>query len=241
MKKAIRIVNISTLLLLPLQVHADLQNGWLDNWLLGVSTGYAARSSVIGSSIIDLGNLSAYSRQSSDNGWLVAGFLGYQAIRCQWLLGTEFNLEWQNIDNTHFYAFSGRRVTADYRRKGMLDLSGRVGYAFTPNFMPYVRLGAEISRDSLASMFEGRFIPDANLYNKAWIHRFLLGIGVEAPIPGTCGKTIRLEYNYHSKGKTIEDFGATGAGDTMIEYYTAMQPKTYSGRVSLVWNLFDDY
>jgi opacity protein-like surface antigen len=201
-----------------------------------MSGGYVTRNSVILSSVSDLTNLVGYSREGSDNGWLVAAFGGYQAINRQWLLGGEFNIEWQNIDHSHDYVFSDFDVTAKYRRKGMLDLSGRLGYALTTNFMPYVRLGVELSRDSLTSTFVGS-ITSGVLNNKAWIHRFLLGMGVEMPIPGTCGITLRLEYDYHSKGKTIEDFGADIRSTEY--YYTAMQPRSYSGRLSIVWNFFD--
>lgn len=227
----------------PVLAYANLADGWYDNWLLGVSMGYADRNSVIQSSILDSNNLSGYSRESSDNGWLAAAFAGYQSIHNEWLLGVEFNLEWQNIaNNIHQYAFSGRQVTAEYRRKGMLDLSGRLGYALTTNFMPYVRLGAEISRDALSSRFNGRSTPMVHLYNKGWIHRFLVGFGAEMPIPdiyGMSGMTVRLEYDFHSKGKTIQDYGATGEADSMITYSTGMQPRTYSGRLSFVWNYFE--
>ena len=211
---------------------------WYDNWLLGLSGGYANREALIQSSVTTFGNPLYYSRDASDNGWLAAVFGGYQAIHEKWLLGGEFNLEWQDIEKSHDYAFASRNVTATYRRKGMIDFSGRLGYAFCESLMPYVRLGVELSRDSLGSYFSGNSTSSVQLFNKAWIHRFLLGVGVEVPLPETCGISVRLEYDYHSKGKTIEDFGGTGIEPFLIEYYTAMQPRTYSGRVSVVWNFF---
>jgi opacity protein-like surface antigen len=212
---------------------------WYDNWLLGVSAGYATRQGLLQSSITTNSTvLTGYSRDTSDNGWLAAIFGGYQAIHEEWLLGGEINLEWQNIEKTHRYTFYDRQVTAYYRRKGMIDFSGRVGYALTDNFMPYIRAGAEFSRDSLSSHYSGGSTANIQLYNKAWIHRFIVGIGAEMPVPGTCGITLRLEYDYHSKGKTIEDYNATGEGLTRIDYYTALQPRTYSGRLSVVWNFF---
>lgn len=237
MKKAITIVSMTTLMLHSLPAHAILESRWLDNWVVGVSGGYASREGDIVSSITGFRNYSAYSRSSSDDGWLGAAFIGYQSILGPLLFGGEFNLEYEMIDTSHTYAFADRHVTAEYRRKGLIDLSGRMGYAVTTNFMPYLRLGAELSRDSLISTFAGSSVPNASLYNKMWIHRFLVGLGVEMPVPDTCGMTVRLEYDFHSKGKTIETYDATGVGITLIDYYTAMQPRTYSGRISVVWNI----
>lgn len=234
----VKIVSLLAMGLIPFQAHALWDTGWLDNWLVGVSTGYITREADIVSSITTVSDYGSFSRNSSDNGWLGAVFGGYQSIYRQWLIGGEFNLEWENVNSSHDYMFAGDEVSTRYRRKGVIDFSGRAGYALTSNLMPYLRLGVEVSRDSLASSFEG-ITPDAFIYNKAWIHRFLVGIGAEMPIPDTCGLTVRLEYDYHSKGKTIEDFGATGIGLQTIEYYTAMQPRSYSGRVSLVWNLYE--
>lgn len=218
--------------------YANFSISWYDNWLLGVSAGYATRKSTIQSSIQPVIGFSGYGQDVNDDGWLSAVFAGYQAVHEQWLLGGEFNLEWENIERSHNYNFSGCNVSTTYRRKGVLDFSGRLGFALAENWMPYLRVGVELSRDSLSSYFVGNTTPNVSLFNKAWIHRFILGAGAEMPIPGICGLTVRLEYDYHSKGKTIEDFGATGESITLIQYYTAMQPRTYSGRVSVVWNFF---
>lgn len=215
----------------------DFSTLWHDNWLLGVSAGYATRKSTIQASVQPVTNFLGYGKDVNDDGWLTAIFVGYQAVHERWLLGGEFNLEWENIERSHHYNFSERNVSTDYRRKGVLDFSGRLGFALAENWMPYLRVGVELSRDSLSSYFVGT-TRSVSLFNKAWIHRFILGAGAEMPIPGVCGLTVRLEYDYHSKGKTIQDFGATGEGLTLIQYYTAMQPRTYSGRVSVVWNFF---
>lgn len=218
-----------------LNVYAEV---WLGNALLGISGGYMTRKSLVVSSVSTANNFLGYSRDASDNGWLGAGFAGYQAIHQQWLLGAELNIEWEAIEHTHRYFFATESVTAAYRRKGVFDLSGRVGYAFTPNWMPYVRVGGEISRDDLRSNFVDS-VTSINLFNKAWIHRFIVGLGAEMPIPDVPGLTVRLEYDYHSKGKTIEDYAATGTTVPILSYYTAMQPRSYSGRISVVWNFFE--
>lgn len=231
-------VSLTACMLLPATASANWQPGWLDNWLLGLSGGYATRKSDIDSRITTFPLVVTNVRDSSDNGWLAAGFGGYQAMLDKWLLGGEFNLEWQEIEDSHNYAFAGRNVNAEYRRKGSIALTGRIGYALTPNLLPYIRVGAEVSRDSLTSTFVGP-PTSASIFNKAWIHRFIVGVGAEMPIPCTCGISLRLEYDYHSKGQTIEDYGSTGSGITTIEYYTAMQPRTYSGRLSVVWNFLN--
>lgn len=236
-KEAKAVIFLTTLLVCPAS-YAEWATSWYDNWLLGVSAGYATRKSTLLASVEPVVGFTAYGQDINDDGWLAAIFTGYQLVHGQWLLGGEFNLEWENIERTHHYNFAQRNVSTAYRRKGVLDFSGRVGFALAENWMPYLRVGVEFSRDALSSDFVGNVTPDASLFNKAWIHRFILGLGAEMPVACIVGLTVRLEYDYHSKGKTIEDFGVTGTDVAFIQYYTAMQPRTYSGRLSLVWNFF---
>lgn len=236
-KRAGLVIFLTTSMICPIS-YANWSTSWHDNWLVGVSAGYAQRKSTVQASVQPFVGFTGYGKDVNDEGWLAAIFGGYQAVYEEWLLGGEFNLEWENIENSHHYNFAARDVSTTYRRKGLLDFSGRLGFAFAENWMPYLRVGVELSRDALSSYFVGNATPNITIFNKAWIHRFILGLGAEMPIPGMCGLTVRLEYDYHSKGKTIEDYGATGERLTLIQYYTAMQPRTYSGRASLVWNFF---
>ena len=89
--------NIKIILFLAFQMACPIAKAadepllvWYDNWLLGLSGGYANREALIQSSVTTFGNPLYYSRDASDNGWLAAVFGGYQAIHEKWLLGGEY-------------------------------------------------------------------------------------------------------------------------------------------------------
>ena len=263
MKKIARFV-LGILFIFPLLCSARV--GWEGNWLLGASLGFADREASRETTLTYVSNfgflnfpVSDIVRDHADKGIIQGIFGGYQAICNRWLMGIEMGIEWHHFDKNQAFAFSdagglfGWLGNARYRRNGMIDLSGRIGFAVTPVFMPYVRLGAEFGQDrfeaqyALAPAFATPILVEST--QKHWTHRFLAGVGVEIPIPRTCGATLRLEYDFHSKARTIELQGDTivelssrrralARGVPTAEFITGMQPYTQSGRISLVWNFF---
>ena len=230
------------------------QARWLGNWLLGASLGYADREATLRTQSTDFlfnadGDLiesipTQIQTDYTDKGFIQGIFGGYQAVCNRWLLGLELGLEWHHFDKVHPFLhvdeanllfFEG---FACYKRSGMIDISSRFGFAITEYFMPYLRLGAEFGRD----VFEIDFVPTLAVLGtssdkqKHWTHRFLVGAGAEIPLPHTCGATLRLEYDYHSKARSFVLEGSTVPLPDIIIFNTSIQPSTQSVRMSLVWN-----
>jgi opacity protein-like surface antigen len=234
------------------------QNHWIDNWLVGISGGYADRNGAL--TVMSTNNVlftinentfpshsTTYSRNLSDNGFIWGILVGYQAICHQWLVGIELNADRQSIsqehefafiDADHFLAWNG---SARYQRKMMAGLTGRIGYAVRTNFMPYLRGGVELGDDRLKTFYYSPLVqeglPAFNEQNQ-WVYRFLLGAGVEFPIFPACGFTLRVEYDYHSKGKTLQTSATVFDGGFGYLFASQSQPQTQSARMTLVWNFF---
>jgi opacity protein-like surface antigen len=257
MKKTLMIFCTMIAVMLSVSAHAYArlpqsvwQNCGLDSWLFGLSAGYADREG-------DIDVRANYAappnfpqttviRDLSDTGFIYSAFAGYQVVYDYYLLGIELDVERQKIEDDHRFAFSDPRSTLGwnanvrYRRNTMIGLTGRYGYALADFIMPYVRLGAEVSRDKLITFIGGEpsvYPRSVILQEKAWVYRFLLGVGIEMPIP-CMPFNLRLEYDYHSKGKTIETNGMLLDGIINPEFQSDLQPKTQSGRLAIVWNFF---
>jgi len=225
------------------------EQAWPGNWVVGLSTGYGNR---YGDSLTTLTNVNAlqfpaaaYTRNISDRGWVWGGLAGYQWIWHKYLVGGELNLERHDIDKRHALAFSGPGNTIGwsgnvrYENKTLLGLSGRAGYAIRSYFMLYARLGFTLARDNLnVSFFSVTGNPNSiALQETHWIHRFLTGIGAEIPLVPRCHTTLRLEYNYYSKGRTLEAQGTITNG-VFPAFVSSLQPAMKVGKIALVWNLF---
>lgn len=241
------------LLCLSLTAKASIQPGWVGNFLIGVSAGYADLYGDLSTSLNYQGrepdnDIFQTSYSTYDNSGFMLGVLaGYQEIRHLWLVGAEINFELHALDEVHQLDFSDshRQIdwmgTVRYSRKNTIGISGRLGFAMTQYFMPYLRLGGEFSRDTLSAAFSGDmavFPQELVISKRHWLHRFLLGIGAEFPLLETCGATIRVEYNFHSKARTIK-----GEATYLDEIYsptlqTGFQPQMQSAKISFIWNFF---
>lgn len=220
-----------------------------DGWIVGGSLAHADLKGELHTQIDYRGTptvITPVATEIRDKGTLYGFFIGYQQIRQRWLMGVEGSVDWLNVDRTHRFAFNDAAnfltwtSNTKYQRGTAPSLSGRLGYVLLPYFIPYIRLGAEVSRDKLWSEFR---TPNATTLfpytvtpqGKAWVYRCLSGVGVEMPIPCTVF-TFRLEYNYHSKGKTVEsDEGyIDGVINPMIN--NDLQPQMQSYRFSMVYH-----
>lgn len=234
---------------------ADEGEVWFPNWLVGVSAGYGNRVSHL--AVRNVVNLREEQREPfpgayivrplNDSGWIWGGFIGYQAIRCQWLKGIELSVDYHPISQSKAFAFAdpngvfGYSGLMRYQRRWMGALTGRFGYALTTQFMPYVRLGAELGSDRLTTSYSSPGILDNFLITneqRQWVYRFLLGAGIEMPLVPSCGTTLRLEYNFHSKGKTVKTEVTFFDNVIVSSLASEAQPYTQSMRLVLVWNFF---
>lgn len=252
-------IALLVLLLISVGVRANTQDLWTGNWLLGISGGYADRiGSPLQSTISFQGPYvpsnfpeTLIQRHYSDAGliWGLVG--GYQKISRKWLTGLELTVDQQTITQDHPYAFSDPQnrsswnANSRYVSNYQLGFSARAGYAFSQYMMPYVRFGFSFGIDRLETTFTPTpdtfgvsTLPDAYITTRHWVHRFLLGAGMEMPLPRTCGLTLRLEYDIYSKGRTLKPNGQLLDGFTDPVFASALQPYVQTGRITLVKNFF---
>ncbi|MFI4937079.1 MAG: outer membrane protein [Candidatus Berkiellales bacterium] len=254
MKKTAIAFYFAGLLLVSFTLKASIKPGWTGNWYVGGSLGYADLNGDLNTTMNYTGNaIPGQFLQTlnvinyTDTGFVVGALVGYQEIWHQWLVGGELNFDLQSIDRNHTFAFSdidnliGWTGNARYQRKNMIGLSGRVGYAVSPYFMPFARLGVGFSDDKLITSFAGNpgvYPNEVVMTEQHWIHCFLLGAGAEIPIPHTCGATVRLEYNFYSRARTVQGFGLLLDGVISPTFQSGIQPEMQMIRMSLVWNFF---
>ncbi|MBS0290415.1 MAG: hypothetical protein JSS07_10345 [Proteobacteria bacterium] len=258
MKKKVMGFGFLLLLLNVSYVHADQflhhhwpENVWIDEWetnfLIAVFAGYGDREGNMNLSKqyggFPLTPKMTIVRDVTDTG-TVYGFVGGYQGKCQrWLLGGEINVESHHFGTTHPFAFSdpagllGWNGDISYQRDWMVGFTFRVGYYLVDYFLPYVRIGGETGRDKLITHLTSNLttIPTLTLSEKEWVWRFLSGVGIEFPIYCTA-LTVRMEYQYHSKGKTIETNRLFTDGIVNPIANSDMQPHTQTGIIAIVRN-----
>lgn len=221
---------------------AAAQAGWEGNWLVGGSAGYEHRS----------GNLTIYTFNTltaeplsneiieTGNSGFIWGFLGGYQAKCNgWLFGLEFNIDWHDHDGSKGFAFTdtlgnGYSGTAHYHRQVNVGASGRFGHLITSSILAYIRLGAESSEDEIhISMFSPGVPVNLVDHDSRRQYRFVGGFGAEMPFFYE-NLTMRLEYNYHSRGKDIEVVAVGSDGVTGL--IANAHPHNQTLRGSLVWN-----
>lgn len=239
---------------ISLSAHAAWDRAWTGNWLVGASAGYGSQTgsnqtqlSYNGSSIPLTFPQSRIIRDYSAPGSIWGLFTGYQAVKDYWLVGGEVNLDRHDMNDDLAFAFTdtngaiGWRGTTRYKRDLVLGFTARVGYAITPFFLPYVRAGVEFGHDKISTRYTGNpsvYPYSIEMSTRTYVHRALSGFGFEVPLPMTCGGSFRMEYNWHSKSKTVKAHGNLPDGLINPAFETSLQPQTHSGRAALVWNFF---
>lgn len=244
---------LAGILFISLSAQAWEQD-WTGNWLVGASAGYGSRTgsnqtqlSYNGTGFPATYPQSLIIRDYSASGSISGLFMGYQAVKENWLVGGEVNVDYHNMNEDLPFAFTdaggtiGWTGTTQYKRDLVLGLTGRMGYAITPFFLPYVRIGVEFGHDKLTTQYASTsttFPFNTEMSTTTYVHRALSGFGVEMPLPMTCGGSFRLEYNWHSKSKTVKAHAAIVDGVVSPAFESGLQPQTHSGRVAFVWNFF---
>jgi hypothetical protein len=238
------------------------------NFLIGASGGYAGRSSNMAATVLyNNPNLlfsgippSTVIEDYDDSGFTWGLLVGYQAQCESFILGAELSVDWEDYAEDHPFAFSDVRAAQGgiglgwngnfrYERDVAIALTARFGYElesliyfFPPVFIPYIRFGVETSRDTVVASYSGdpAVYPFSTSSSKQrWPYRFITGVGTEFPILLIPGLSIRLEYNYHSSGQTIETTSSINDGQIVNPtFVSAMDPIIQSGKVSFIWNFF---
>lgn len=243
--------NLSSLLFLSLAIPTTAAQAWEGSLLLGISGGFAERDGEISTTIFhpppgsQISTLSDSRDGNFDSGYLWGFLAGYEITNNAWVLGLEFNLDWQDKRHTgddNLQAFTdsinqGWVYAPHYKSNAVVGLTSRLGYQVFSNFIPYIRLGVEFSDNKLTysalDTVNNLFVAgDA----KRHMTRILGGAGVEAPLPFVMiGLSLRMEYNYHSRGTVITAAGI--ANDFTTAWFVDAHASTQSVKASLVWNL----
>ncbi len=235
----------------------NVQACWDSSWLVGASGIYAVRRGDLNTSlryafdprfpIVESDNL--YSNKGFGTGLLA----GYQLLSNGWLWGLEGSIDWHDMSQTRDTVFTDVAsvfswdASSTYKRGPIAALSGRMAYEMTPYLFPYIRLGIEGSEDKLElTLRNGNpalVYPVAlTVSDQRWNWHYLAGIGFETPLWCT-PMTVRFEYNYHSRAKSLFVNGAqalANAGVVLVNnaftFSSEMHARTQSGKISFVWN-----
>lgn len=238
MNPIVKALGLSSVIIFSGAAQAD----WDANWLIGASAGYGTRSGDLNVNVTDVlvdDEFSTTSRSFSQNGWLWGLLAGYQA-RCNcWLVGGEVSVDWMDHGGQNNYAYTDADDTwvgsASFDSDALVAVSMRLGYEVASFFLPYIRLGVETSRDKLdfsVANFDNTLAASGEGQRRSY--RFLGGVGMEFPVPMCEGLSLRAEYNYHSRGRSVSAGATANDGLTYVSADTKQHANT--GKASLVWN-----
>lgn len=219
------------------------------NFLAGGSLGYAVQkenfttrfvSSALAPGLISNFQYRDHSEKVTEQGVMMSLLGGWQWHCKRWMLGVEGNVDFNSYERDRQFvqvdeytpqAYVGTML---YDRGNIYALTGRAGYFVTPFFMPYIRLGAQMSRDEVSYQV---FVntpagpaPDFSSRKKD-VYGFVTGIGAEFPTY-IGASTIRFEYNFtKTESVIIEDNFLPVVGNHKYRY-----PETHIGKIAWVWN-----
>lgn len=146
-----------------------------------------------------------YVRQH-DEGWILGALGGWQAKYHKIVLGIEANVDLQRVH------------TDNYEHDAIWAFTGRAGYALSPVWMPYVRLGFQLSNDEIHYQ-----ILDTDVSRQKTVLGAVAGIGAEFSGFFDCS-TLRLEYVFSQNSKI------------KIENQRFDPPQTHAIKLAWVWN-----
>lgn len=219
---------------------------WQGNWLLGGSINYAERRGEFDISLRYVA-IPIFPIVEGDNRYSNKGFgwgllAGYQLKKEGWIWGIEGSIDWLDITQTREFVFTdviglfSWDAKSNYDREPIAVLSGRMAYEIAPYFIPYIRLGLEGSEDSLEVTVTGHPLLPQNtviVEDSRWNWHYLAGVGIETPLWCTPA-TLRIEYNYHSRGRPLIANGVFV--NQAFSFSSEMHNRTQSGKLSFVWN-----
>ncbi len=222
------------------------------NFLVGGSLGYAIQQEKFTTRYTGIspiitaapGNYRDHGERITEQGVMFSVLGGWQWRCNRFLLGAEANVDFNSYEKDRQFAFldvytfnQGIVGTVLYDRGDIFSVTGRAGYFVTPFFMPYIRLGAQMSRDEVSYQAlvnvpgaPGVAAPDFSSRKKD-VYGLIGGIGAEFPTY-IGSSTIRFEYNYtKTESVIIEDNAFPIIGNHKFKY-----PETHIGKIAWIWN-----
>jgi opacity protein-like surface antigen len=240
MKKLTTALCLSAALFATTAVHAQ----WQYSALVGVSGAHLWGDADVNYFVYDSIEPDNFKQKFEvDNDRWAFGILGGFQAKCnRLLLGLELNIDWQNdhnIDGNLITVFNNSPFSSlaiDYDNDAVVGLTGRIGYDINSWLMTYARAGVETyERDlsytntSLITVFSSA--GDAS--RRTWT--FVGGLGAEVPVPVLAGLSLRAEWNYHARGKSVEVTALLTDGQT-FDTVSVRPDASNSVKASLVYN-----
>ncbi len=219
---------------------------------VGVSGGKVYYRDPLATTIVNLNNPLVTNRtvltEAADSNLIWGMLAGYQVACLGWFAGVEFDIDWYQLKKSQNLRFSDAAEVhswlgyVEFERKPVVALVARLGYKIAPYFLPYMRAGVETGQDKLSATFTSAradIVPRTlNVENKERSYRFIAGLGADFPLPIMTCPALRLEYNYHGKGRTVEAMGTLNDNtDVFPTFVSSTKPKMQTGTASIVWNL----
>jgi hypothetical protein len=253
-----RMKSVLALSVLSASVFASTlgQAGTCSNFLLGGELGWARQkegfnTQFIAPALLPPVNVVSFPAQSvtiTDQGAIFGLLAGWQMRSGRFLAGIEADIDFQEFEETRSFSLPDYRIgpvtgshpvsgSVLYERGPVYQFTLRGGYFVTPGFMPYVRVGAQYSRDEAtysAAIFQGGAgnVPDfSSKHEDIW--GVVAGIGVE--FPAFIGpSTVRVEYTFaRTENLVIDD----GVGPMIGTHnFTHPHPETSAIKFAWVWN-----
>lgn len=182
-------------------------------------------------------------RETMSNGGGLLGLLAGWQYRCERaLFGAEASVDFQTFDQPRPFMFTDSNnfsysATAYYDRGPLFALTGRAGWFVTSGFLPYVRLGAQVSRDKVnfqvfpfSSVMPMGALKDFSSARHSQ-YGVVAGLGIE--LPALIGaSTVRVEYVF-SKTETATIIDTQGP---IYGKHTFKRPEVNALKVAWVWN-----
>ncbi len=227
-----------------LAVLADHISVNRSHFLLGAQAGYAARN---GDLNIDIthpapgSQISSHVRDHDDTGFIFGFLGGYEWVYDEFLFGIEASIGFQDFGDEKNFAYldsltprNGYSAKAQFEREVVLGLSTRFGYYLAPWISSYMRLGAETSDEIIRfqSSTSGAPAVSVNIEQGRRSARFIGGFGFEFPL--LHHTTLRLEYNYSTRGKGASH--TVLGSDGMTTFSVNAKPAQHAVNLAFVWN-----
>ncbi len=219
------------------------------NFLAGGSLGYAVQKENFTTRFVSSALLPGllppfvyrdHSEKITEQGVMMSLLGGWQWHCKRWILGAEANVDFNSYEKVRFFSHTDEYTPQAYTGSVLYDrgdiyaITGRAGYFVTPFFMPYIRLGAQMSRDEVSyQVAVNTPIGPALDFSsrKKDVYGFVTGIGAEFPTY-IGASTIRFEYNFtKTESVIIEDNFLPVVGNHKFRY-----PETHIGKIAWVWN-----
>lgn len=233
---------------------------WDATWLFGVDVGWENRSGATNFEVVhpsafttplfptaaNTMELTSVAKTGlSDDGVIAGGFFGRQWECNKWVFGAEVGAEWMDLSDDHAFNYVTRIgdagvAYARFERDWGVTVTGKGGYRFYQYFMPYWRLGVQISEDKLYTRHQD-LTPTPTLLgpedsHKRTVASFLGGLGFE--IPCWMGSALRFEWNYIRGWRLRTVDVDTPAGSPSETTYTNFDFKPDSHVFKAAWVFF---